>query len=288
MILRRLPGETKDAPRAEDEENTVVAGYSNRPDLARRRAFMESHLLIQTHIEKTGGSSLSAALSGIVGGVNAMDLRLHRRVPLDEFTADDKAALRFLSGHFPFGIHAGFPQTPLYLAAVRDPVERAVSGYRFLQQATGHRAHKRVLGRTFEQSWDDTQARLGPSANDIQCHTLCGTSRGGRVDRALLTRQLETGYLLVIPLPEMTRTLHALRAAFGLPWTRIAPSNVSRADPVELTPELADRIRAANPHDTEMVRHVTENFDERLDRACRMIAEHCLCPLKASSRKETE
>ena len=62
---------------------------SDHPDLTRRREFFTRHILIQTHIPKTAGTTLSNGIQGIVGAVNSADLRWRRATPLEELSEHD-------------------------------------------------------------------------------------------------------------------------------------------------------------------------------------------------------
>jgi hypothetical protein len=112
---------------APDVRGPGGAEHDLAPDLTARRRFLDGHVLIHTHVPKTAGATLAAGLSAIVGGVRTMDLRLRRSIPLERLSDAELAELSLVTGHFPYGLHARFPRTPLYFAAVREPADRAVS-----------------------------------------------------------------------------------------------------------------------------------------------------------------
>ena len=241
---------------------------------------MADHVLLHTHIPKTGGSTLSQGLSAIVGAVHAMDLRLNRHIPLAGMSRADLDGLHLLSGHFSYGDHPDFGRTPLYIAAVREPVARAVSDYRFLSTHKDHGQHHLVTGRDFEEAWNNQAAVLGPAFHDLQSHYLAGAHRGRGVDPDGLWQRVEEDYFLVIPQTELTRAIQSLRSAFGVPWARVADHNRSRGHETEVTPAMKRRVLDANPLDTRLFERVSADFDRRLDRACDYIASRCLLPLK--------
>lgn len=273
--------------RDNNSASPVAGERADLPYLAGRRAFLSDHVLLHTHIPKTGGSTLAQGLSSIVGAVHAMDLRLNRHVPVREMTQDDLDELHLLSGHFAFGDHPDFGRTPLYIAAVREPVARAVSDYRFLSSRSDHGSHHLVAGKDFETAWAAQAVALGAAFHNLQSHYLAGAQRGRGVDPAGLWQRIEEDYFLVIPQTELTRTIQALRSAFGVPWARIADHNRSRGHEPEVTPDMRRRILDANPLDARLFDRVTADFDRRLDRACDYIASRCLLPLK-DAQYETE
>lgn len=245
------------------------------PDLAARRRFLDRHILIHTHVPKTAGATLAAGLSAILGGVRTMDLRLRRSIPLERLTDAELAELSLLTGHFPYGLHArleGLDRIALYFAAVREPADRAVSSYRFLASHADHLGHEEAAACDFE-TWESRHRERRPNE---QSRMLLGARRGVEPDAAEVIAHVDAAYLLVIPQPEMTRALQALRAAFGVAWTRIARTNVSHGHEVELDSMTREAIRRANAIDAALYAHVVETFDDRLARACELIAAHCL------------
>lgn len=257
----------------------IAEGRADKPDLAGRRAFMAEHILLQTHIPKTGGSTLSHGLMNIVGAVHTMDLRLNRRVGIDEMSQADLDDLHFLTGHFRFGMHERFKRKPLYIAAVRDPVARAVSNYRFLLTHPDHHQHPVVVDRNFEDAWHALAEDQGPSFFNLQARMLTGTGGKHRPDAAALWEQVEDVYFLVIPQPELNKAIQHLRSAYGVPWTRVMQMNVSQGNEVEVSPAMADHIRETNALDVELYERVSAEFPQKLLRACEYIAERCLLPL---------
>ena len=260
--------------------NPVAYAYADRPDLTGRRTFFERHILLHTHIPKTAGSTLSAGLSSIVGGIHAMDLRLRRRVDLAEMSAEDLADLKLLAGHFEHGIHTRFDRIPLYFAAVRDPVERAISGYRFLSERPDHPNHETVVGKDFAEAWQAQIERDGDRAINEQARYLMGSKPGAPIDVEALWHQVDTAYFLVIPQPSMTKALQDLRVAFGLPWNRITRMNVSKDFETEASAKMRDLILRTNDLDAALYARIEADFPARLKKACDLIASHCLMPLK--------
>lgn len=253
-----------------------TAASDLRPDLAGRRRFLDDHILIHTHVPKTAGATLAAGLSAIVGGVRTMDLRLRRSIPLDQLTDADLAELSLVTGHFPYGLHDRFAlgRTPLYFAALREPADRAVSSYRFLASHADHPGHEEAAACDFE-TWE---SRHRERQGNEQSRMLLGARPGALPAPAEAIAHVDAAYFLVIPQPEMTRALQALRAAFGVAWARVARTNVSHGHDVELDQVTREAIRGANATDAALYRHVVETFDERLARACDRIAAQCLVP----------
>lgn len=272
-LFRSHPGPASDP-------SDFSPGRDSRPDIAGREAFMKAHVFLHTHIPKTAGSSLSSGLSGIVGGASTMELRYRRAIPIEDMCQADRDRLHLVSGHFSYGVHEHFSRSPLYVAAVRDPAERAVSNWRFLRGAPDHGGHDKAMELDFPAFWDWQCREDTRSALNAQSRILCG---GTSASEDLLARRIENDYFLLVPQKHMTRTLQRLRGAFGVGWARTPPHNVSKGHDVTLDPALRAEILAANATDAALVRRVEDEFEERLRQACDVIASHCLLPLKDAS-----
>lgn len=277
MRLKRL---FKSSQSSAPQPSEVSTGRDARPDIAGRDAFLKAHVFLHTHIPKTAGSSLSSGLSGIVGGTYSMELRYRRAIALEEMSQADRNLLHFVSGHFQHGVHRHFDRTPLYVAALRDPAERAVSGWRFLREHTDHGGHARAMKMEFPAYWEWSRSESGGEGLNGQARVLCGDAAPSE---ALLRKRADTDYFLLIPQHHMTRTLQRLRGAFGVAWTRTPPINVSKAHEITLDPGLRAEILSANALDTALVQRIEAEFEERLQKACDVIASHCLLPLKDAS-----
>jgi hypothetical protein len=117
---------------------TRFAGIAPKMDLS-------AHRIVFTHIGKTGGTTLDHIIKVAcrMHGKRVWRPRGWREqpalpsdhvqelMPLDAITDDKLAGCDYLSGHFPFGIHARSRRPCLYVTLLRDPVARLLSNIRF-------------------------------------------------------------------------------------------------------------------------------------------------------------
>ena len=246
------------------------------PDLAGRRRFLAEHIFVHTHVPKAAGSSLSHALAGIVGGANAMDLRLKRGIRPGQMSDDDKRELSLISGHFVYGMHEKFPQTPLYIASLREPVERAVSYYRFVLGAPNHPNHQEFQELGFEKSWVQMTGRAASTRSNEQSAIICGVRPGNQPDEALLWQRAKEDYFLIVPQVQIDDAIKRLRAAFGLPWTRVPKMNASTAPGLEVSKDAQEKILEANQLDAQLEAWARDSYTQNINRAVSKIAHHCL------------
>ena len=260
---------TSAAPSAEN-------GGDAQPDLLARQRFLREHIFVHTHIPKTAGSSLSHALMAMVGGAHSLDERLRPKRKIGSLSADERAALAYVGGHIKYGTHERFAQTPLYVAAVRDPVERAVSYYRYVCDTPGHPNHAHFASCNLEEAWDQMDGRAAATRAEEQSRILCGLDWDAPLDPKLLWQRVESDYFLLIPHDQVSDTVVRLRRAFGMPVAPTLTVNASRSARPEVSPVFAEKVRAANPLDSELVARVRGSYADRIEQSCDYIASYCL------------
>lgn len=257
-------------------QSQIVEARSERADHGARAAFLREHLFIQTHLPKTGGSALADGLSGIFGGVHSLDVRMRRNQTWQGLSDAERRNVYFVSGHFTYGVHWRADRIPLYIASVREPVGRAVSGYRYLLATPAAAEHEIVVGKDFETAWDALDRDDSWQKRNLQARMLMGNREHEDFTWDELRKRADDEYFLLIPQPQIETALRKLRTAFGLPGIKLNKVNVSPGEDITPSPEMTSRILAANPIDDRLYAHVSDTFRDRLDKAVSYIATRCL------------
>ena len=223
-------------------------------------------ILVFLHIPKTAGSTLVSFLEREYGPGAVLDL-------YDSTFGDEVAALtpeeigriRVVAGHFYFGVHERLPGPCHYLTFLRDPVERVVSHYRFVQRQPEHYLHEAASTLSLPEY---VRSCGTAEPNNDQTRLLAGrklASGDGGSSRAMLPlakRNLDRH--AVIGLTEaFDASLLLMRRVFD--WSR--PFYVSRniGDRRELVdPDTRELILSHNELDAELYRYGRERFENEI------------------------
>lgn len=105
---------------------------------------MKNERLIFLHLPKNAGTSMNSILKKNYSSDEIYEVRFNvdRSGNLEEFKGmpqDDRDKIKFLSGHFNFGLHTYFSNPFQYVSMMRHPVERTVSFYNYIKRKENHR-----------------------------------------------------------------------------------------------------------------------------------------------------
>jgi hypothetical protein len=117
---------------------------------------MSDQTLLFLHIPKTAGTTLNSIIERqyappqiyALGEEVQKSLDSYRRMPTAE-----KQQHRLVTGHMGFGLHEDVPGPSRYFTVLRQPLERCVSFYYFVQRLSNHYLHEHV----YDQSWSLAQ-----------------------------------------------------------------------------------------------------------------------------------
>jgi len=167
--------------------------------------------------------------------------------------------LRAVVGHFWFGIHEHVGRPWTYVTLLRDPVERVVSLYHYLQLGERMSLEEFAASPPFREADNDQVRRVAGADPEI-----------GACTEAMLEaakENLRTHFAVVGVTERFDETLALLDRRLG--WTREVasyPRNVNPARrPTDSLPRsTVDAIRARNALDTELHRFAGEWMDDAI------------------------
>jgi hypothetical protein len=226
--------------------------------------------LLFLHIPKTAGTTLNSIIERqyspqkiyALGERAQESLATCRQMPTAE-----KQQYRLILGHMDFGLHEHVPGPSRYFTVLRQPLERCVSFYYFVQRLSNHYLHEYV----YDQSWslaqfiesgitimmDNFQTRLLSGAWDEPAYGACTPDL---LEQAKLN--LQNHFDVVGLTSEFDRTLLLLRRHYG--WRNIycVRQNVTGERPSvqAIDPQTRQLLLAHNQLDMELFQFVQTLF----------------------------
>lgn len=114
---------------------------------------MKNKRLIFLHLPKNAGASMNSILKKkyIQNEIFEVRFNADRTGNLTEFKEmpqNKRDNIKYLSGHFDFGLHEYFSNSSKYVSMMRHPVERTISFYNYIKRKKSHRLLDVVKNRS--------------------------------------------------------------------------------------------------------------------------------------------
>ncbi len=222
------------------------------------------------HIPKTAGTSIRHLLDPLLPPETRLYLYPKSpsfAIPPDEFAdqpRDARDRLRFVMGHFRFGIHEALDQPTQYITMVRDPIDRLISLYYHHKRLPRSLDHQRVTegDLSFEEALQD-RSLLPPNAMVRQ---IAGNTVPGKPsDRDLMDSALaniKAHFAAVLFMEDMPGSMARLSGVMGSELSDLPRKNSGMPRPARdaMDPSLLGRLREANQLDIELYERLRVMF----------------------------
>ena len=95
----------------------------------------KNSLLIFLHIPKTGGTTLNSIFRKqfMRDKLFDHDNYQNKRMKLEDLTEEEKKQIQAIAGHYFYGIHHLFNKRATYFTMLRNPIDRVISSYYYLE-----------------------------------------------------------------------------------------------------------------------------------------------------------
>ena len=216
--------------------------------------------LIFLHLPKTGGTTLR----GIVRRQYPRGVICETPpTPFFDLPAAERAKVRVLQGHVPFGAHEWLAVPVDYVTMLREPVDRLVSLYHYARRKPGNPLHP--LARAL--SLHDFAASGHPETLNHQTRMLSGRI-GDFTPAALAPAQenLATRFACFGTHARFDESVLLFRRRLGWGNVLYLRENVTRGRPAvaDVPPATLDLIRERNALDVELYAFASARLDEIL------------------------
>jgi hypothetical protein len=229
----------------------------------------DRHLVVFTHIPKSGGTSFHAALSTILNE-NYLHLIPGQNNP------EDIDALRGIGGHFSYESPSVTHSTKdrVYVTLLRHPVNRFISYYKHIQQRPNHHIPVRapeLIGMPLLDFAKRLHEMKIAEMYNLQCRMVCGAPSGAPgcdahspIDGvpvhsgARAIEIVERDYSLCMLLSQQQEAIDTMAAMAGSGTVPAKRLNVAKsAEPVAPDPELVKFLRVCNAEDFILYDHIS-------------------------------
>jgi hypothetical protein len=190
---------------------------------------------------------------------------------LKEMSHAQRTELRMVRGHIPYGLHEFLPRPVKYFTILRDPVERVISYYYYVQREPEHYRYdyanapgmtiKRYLEEHTSLQTDNMQTRL---VSGIWTDVGYGECTPAMLEQA---KENLAERIAVVGLTEQfDETLLLLQRAFGWRSVYYHWHNVTQGRPrrASLSPDALDVIAAHNQLDVELYSFGRKLFEKQV------------------------
>jgi hypothetical protein len=223
---------------------------------------IDCSIIIHTHIPRTAGTSFVNLLKLQYGN----EAVLYDGDPVwqkfDSLELNSKDLLRYkaVSGHFCYGIHLKFSKCPLYIATVRDPIDRTASAIRFIRENKDHYLNPILGGLNYDQSLSALIELKEFRLIGRQCEFLSQLD-----DFTHARRVIDKSYYMVAPVERYADLITLLECFIFKAKARVANENVSNKSTEEFSFSSLANIRDIAMNDFLLVEYVRKSFAEKYD-----------------------
>lgn len=218
---------------------------------------MNNEITIFMHIPKTGGTTLNSIFKEqyLQSEIFDHDSYMGKMMQLDELPLEAKNNIRAVAGHYFYGIHQHFSKSFNYFTMLREPVDRVISSYYFLQDYPGYEGVKNMTLEEF--------AVRGPESANLQTLMVSGELELPNLSKAIDNLKTFT----VVGVTELfNETLYLLKNVYG--WDNIyySKKNITKNRPLkeEIPPRVIEIIKQSNALDIELYNFAKQLCRERI------------------------
>jgi hypothetical protein len=225
--------------------------------------------LIFLHIPKTGGMTVYDIFDRLYKKEEIYTIKIKNKRPdhqaFYDLPTEEKAKIKVMRGHMPFGFHQYLPEGFKYMTMLREPVSRMISHYSYILDRPNHYLYAPVSKMTLEQYM---LSEVTHELDNGQTRSLSGIPHEVKVTEEhfeMARKNMEEKFILPGVLDYFDECLILWKEMLGWKYPTYYLVNVSKKKKqakAQASPELKVKIAARNEFDTRLYQIAKKRLEE--------------------------
>lgn len=231
---------------------------------------MNANTIIFLHIPKTGGRSLQNILLRRYSKEEIITDAHEILDQIADWSDERKRNIRYLQGHFIYGIHNILPQECSYITVLRDPVDRVISHYYYIKRSPSHPINQVIHQEKMDLEGYITSGVCEEVVND-QTRLIAGVSRSSNIDVDTMLvkakQNVDTEFIVTGIVERFDETVILLKRRLGLRnvFYGVRNQTIGRPQKGQIPDRILALIKERNYADIELYAYANRKLAKMID-----------------------